>query len=90
MGVMFLGATNRHFVGDFDKIHVPSVIVTNDASDLPFENLSSVTTNDRQGAACAVDYLIRCGHRHIAVLGGDIRTALRRLRRGVREEWDAV
>ena len=71
MGVMFLGATNRHFVGDFDKIHVPSVIVTNDASDLPFENLSSVTTNDRQGAACAVDYLIRCGHRHIAVLGGD-------------------
>ena len=23
MGVMFLGATNRHFVGDFDKIHVP-------------------------------------------------------------------
>ena len=53
MGVMFLGATNRHFVSDFDKIHVPSVIVTNDASDLPFENLSSVTTNDRQGAACA-------------------------------------
>lgn len=57
MGVMFLGATNRHFVSDFDKIHVPSIIVTNDASDLPFENLSSVTTNDRQGAACAVDYL---------------------------------
>ena len=71
MGVMFLGATNRHFVSDFDKIHVPSIIVTNDASDLPFENLSSVTTNDRQGAACAVDYLIRCGHRNIAVLGGD-------------------
>ena len=71
MGVMFLGATNRHFVSDFDKIHVPSIIVTNDASDLPFENLSSVTTNDRKGAACAVDYLIRCGHRNIAVLGGD-------------------
>ena len=69
--LMFLGATNRHFVSDFDKIHVPSVIVTNDASDLPFENLSSVTTNDRQGAACAVDYLIRCGHRNIAVLGGE-------------------
>ena len=61
MGLMFLGATNR----------IPAVVVTNDASELPFENLSSVTTNDRQGAACAVDYLIRCGHRHIAVLGGD-------------------
>ena len=48
-----------------------AVVVTNDASELPFENLSSVTTNDRQGAACAVDYLIRCGHRQIAVLGGD-------------------
>ena len=71
VGVMFLGGTNRYFCGDFEKIHVPAVVVTNDASELPFENLSSVTTNDRQGAACAVDYLIRCGHRQIAVLGGD-------------------
>lgn len=71
VGVMFLGGTNRYFCGDFEKIHVPAVVVTNDASEQPFENLSSVTTNDRQGAACAVDYLIRCGHRQIAVLGGD-------------------
>ncbi len=71
VGVMFLGGTNRYFCGDFEKIHVPAVVVTNDASELPFENLSSVTTNDRQGAACAVDYLIRCGHCQIAVLGGD-------------------
>ena len=71
MGVMFLGATNRFFSSDFDKIHVPAVVVTNDASGLPFDNLSSVTTDDRRGAACAVDYLIRCGHRQIAVLGGD-------------------
>ncbi len=60
VGVMFLGGTNRYFCGDFEKIHVPAVVVTNDASELPFENLS-----------CAVDYLIRCGHRQIAVLGGD-------------------
>lgn len=71
VGVMFLGGTNRYFCGDFEKIHVPAVVVTNDAERAPFENLSSVTTNDRQGAACAVDYLIRCGHRQIAVLGGD-------------------
>lgn len=71
MGVMFLGGTNRYFRNDFEKIHVPAVVVTNDASVLPFENLSSVTTDDRRGAACAVDYLIRCGHRQIAVLGGD-------------------
>lgn len=71
MGVMFLGGTNKNFQQDFGKIHVPAVVVTNDASTLPFENLSSVTTNDRQGAASAVDYLIRSGHRQIAVLGGD-------------------
>ena len=71
MGVMFLGGTNCNFEADFDKITVPAVVVTNDASTLPFENLSSVTTNDLQGAACAVDYLIHCGHRNIAVLGGD-------------------
>ena len=72
MGVMFLGGTNCNFEADFDKITVPAVVVTNDASALAFENLSSVTTNDLQGAACAVDYLIHCGHRNIAVLGGGL------------------
>ncbi len=70
-GIMFLGGTNANFLADFGKINVPGVVVTNDASGLPFENLSSVSTNDRQGAACAVEYLIRSGHRKIAVLGGD-------------------
>ncbi len=70
-GLMFLGGSNRNFVEDFGKIQVPAVLVTNDASDLPFENLSSVSTDDRSGAASAVDYLIRSGHRAIAVLGGD-------------------
>ena len=32
VGVMFLGGTNRYFCGDFEKIHVPAVVVTNDAS----------------------------------------------------------
>lgn len=70
-GVMFLGGSNRNFIEDFSKIQIPAVLVTNDASSLPFENLSSVSTDDCSGAACAVDYLIRSGHREIAVLGGD-------------------
>lgn len=73
MGILFLGGTNENFRQDFGKIHIPAVVVTNDASDLPFENLSSVTTDDRCGAACAVEYLLRAGHRNIAVLGGDRR-----------------
>ena len=71
MGLMFLGATNTYFEQDFARITVPTVVVTNDASRLPFENLSSVTTDDRKGAACAVEYLLRAGHKDVAVLGGD-------------------
>ena len=68
MGLMFLGANNCNFLADFDKIQIPTVVVTNDASHLPFENLSSVTTDDCKGAACAVEYLLKAGHRSIAVI----------------------
>lgn len=70
-GVMFLGGNSQNFRGDFEKIQVPSVVVTNDARALGFSNLSSVSTDDCKGAACAVDFLIKSGHRKIAVLGGD-------------------
>jgi LacI family transcriptional regulator len=70
-GVLFLGGSNRNFTQSFAPIHVPAVVVTNDAAKLPFENLSSVTTDDCRGAACAVEYLLRSGHRAIGVLGGD-------------------
>ena len=71
MGLMILGASNRNFEQDFEKIHIPAVVVSNDASGLGFANLSSVTTDDCRGAACAVEYLLKAGHRSIAVLGGD-------------------
>lgn len=83
LGVMFLGGNNANFLRDFEKIEIPAVVVTNDASELPFENLSSVTTDDFEGAASAVKYLIGAGHRKIAVLGGDHRfsdTSLHRYR----------
>lgn len=73
MGILFLGGNNANFLQDFDKILIPAVVVTNDASGLPFSNLSSVTTDDCRGAASALEYLIRAGHRTIAVLGGDRR-----------------
>ena len=47
------------------------MVVTNDASALPFENLSSVTTDDREAGRCAIETLIALGHRTIAVIGGD-------------------
>ena len=71
MGILFLGGNSRHFREDFGQIDIPCVLVTNDASELGFANLSSVCTDDRQAARCAIDLLVSQGHRRIAVIGGD-------------------
>lgn len=71
LGVMFLGGTIQNFTADFDKIDVPSVVVTNDASMLHFDNLSSISTDDREAGRQAVQTLIDLGHREIAIIGGD-------------------
>ena len=70
-GVLFLGGSNANFRSDFGSITVPAVVLTNDARKLEFPNLSSVSTDDCAGAACAVEHLLGCGHRNITVLGGD-------------------
>lgn len=71
LGMLFLGGNSKNFAQDFDKIDVPAVLVTNDASTLHFDNLSSVCTDDAAAAQCAVEMLIGLGHRKIAVIGGD-------------------
>ena len=71
LGVLFLGGNSRNFLKDFDKIDIPCVLVSNDASGLPFSNLSSVSTDDRQAARCAMDSLIALGHRKFVIVGGD-------------------
>ncbi|MBR4291721.1 MAG: LacI family DNA-binding transcriptional regulator [Oscillospiraceae bacterium] len=70
LGILFFGGNRQNFLTDFDKIGVPCVLVTDDASGMPFENLSSVTSDDRLAAKLAVDTLAARGHRHIAVIGG--------------------
>ena len=70
MGILFLGGSEQNFREEFDRIDVPAVLITGDAKGLHFHNLSSVTTDDCKAAACAVEYLIKSGHRDIAVLGG--------------------
>ncbi|MGN0977694.1 MAG: substrate-binding domain-containing protein, partial [Faecousia sp.] len=71
LGILFLGGNNQNFIRDFDKIDIPCVLVTNDASMLPFDNLSSVTTDDLEAARRAIDTLIALGHSRIAIIGGD-------------------
>ena len=70
-GILFLGGNSKNFSADFDKIDIPCVEVTNDASALNFPNLSSVTTDDREAARRAIDTLVLSGHRKIALIGGD-------------------
>ena len=75
VGILFLGGATQNFAADFDKIDIPCVEVTNDSSSLGFANLSSGTTDDREAARAAIDTLIGCGHRRIAVIGGDRKTS---------------
>jgi len=71
LGILFLGGNRDHFLADFDKISVPCVLVTNDASGLSFPNLSSVSSDNILAARTAIDNLAAMGHRKIAVIGGD-------------------
>lgn len=71
LGLLFLGGNTRNFVEHFDGIDIPSVLVTGDASGLHFPNLSSVSIDDKEAARCAMETLIRMGHRSIAIIGGD-------------------
>lgn len=70
-GILFLGGNRQNFLNDFHKIDIPCVLVSNDASSLPFANLSSVSTDDRLASHCAMDLLIGLGHRKVVIVGGD-------------------
>ena len=70
LGILFLGGSSQNFQADFDKIDIPCVLVTMDASGLGFENLSSVYTDDIQASRQMADHLVALGHRDFAVIGG--------------------
>lgn len=69
-GFIFLGGNLEYFKEDFDQIKVPSVMITNTAVDLPFDNLSSFSTDDVESAMSAMNYLIDKGHTKIGIIGG--------------------
>lgn len=71
LGILFLGGNSRNFQADFDKIDIPCVVITNDMSRLDFPNLSSVSIDGREACRCAVNSLVRHGHRNIVMVGGE-------------------
>ena len=70
-GILFLGGNRQNFLTSFHNISIPCVLVSNDASEFHFDNLSSVSTDDRQASCSAMDTLISLGHKHFAIIGGD-------------------
>ena len=71
VGVLFLGGNRRHFLADFDRIDVPCVLVTNDGSEIPYDNLSSVCSDDKESVRQLMEALIQQGHHSFAVIGGN-------------------
>jgi len=71
LGILFLGGDLELFRESFAQITVPCVLLTNNAQGLGFDNLSSLTTDDEEAAARAVEHLVEYGHRNIGVLGGN-------------------
>jgi LacI family transcriptional regulator len=69
-GLVFLGGNRKNFLADFGRIDVPCVLITSDASALPFHNLCSVCCDEDQAVKQTIDSLIRMGHRSIAIIGG--------------------
>ena len=72
LGIIFLGGNCHSFTRDFNKIDIPCVLMTNDASDLGFANLSSVYADNPAAAKAAIDTLIGMGHKRIAIIGGNL------------------
>lgn len=70
VGILFLGGNMDNFVSRFEQIHLPCVLVSTPGKALGFPNLSSVATDDMEGARCAMGYLLDAGHRRIGVLAG--------------------
>lgn len=70
LGILFLGGNQENFQTHFSRIDTPCVLVTSDASDLTFPNLSSVCCDEFQATRSAIDQLISMGHRKIGIIGG--------------------
>lgn len=85
-GIVFMGGNVDNFRRNFSIVGVPSVLATVTTDELHFDNLSMVGVDDRKAAYGAVEYLIRHGHRQIAILGGPASSYPSQMRRVGAEE----
>ena len=70
--MIFLGGNPDKYAEDFEKIKIPCVLISNEASQVSNTILSSISTDDIAASEYAAEYLIKKGHKKIGVIGGDI------------------
>lgn len=90
-GIVFLGSSTAGKEREIRALPLPCVFATVDTSALRCEGVSSVSVDDRLSARMAVDYLLDCGHRKIAVMGGrrEVDDGIGQRYRGVLQSFEA-
>ena len=69
-GVIFLGSNVVGKKNEIASLKLPCVFATVDTRTLKLPSVSSVSVDNRLSAKLAVDYLIKHGHKRIAIFGG--------------------
>ena len=70
LGFIFLGGSPKKLRGEFEKVHVPSVLISNQASSSRSEYLSSVSIDNLKASFTSAEFLLKNGHKKIGVIGG--------------------
>lgn len=72
VGFVFLGGSPDRYAEEFNKVKVPSVLISNAADSVGNEYLSSVSNDNEKAAYYSARYLIENGHEKIGVIGGTL------------------
>lgn len=80
LGIIFLGGSADKLTGDFEKVHVPSVLISNQADSLGSQYISSVSIDNFEASFFSAKYLIDNGHTKIGVIGGSMDSGLTTIR----------
>lgn len=70
LGIIFLGGNTENFERSFAEIKLPCVLCSGSTGNLTYKNLSNISIDDAACAEQAMNYLLKCGHRKIAILSG--------------------
>ena len=70
LGFIFLGGSPKKLRGDFEKVHIPSVLISNQAESLESAYISSVSIDNMKASFTSAELLLKNGHRKIGVIGG--------------------